>query len=247
MPRFTITVVLALATLGALARPALADRRSFTQTYEYMTLPKGETELEFYSTQARSTWDSDTPQRFDFAVEIEHGISHHWDLALYHVFSQTAAGAESQPFGLSEIKLESRYRFAERGELPVDSLLYVEAVKLFGESVYELELKGVVARDVGALTLVANLSGEIAVGKDVDETEVEPGFAAGATYELMPALKLGAEVWGKLDLESSSTEVSVGPAVSWSPSPSLFVAGTAGFGFADADAFALSAIVGLHI
>src|SRR5678816_4741675 len=96
---------------------AHADVRSFTQTYEYSTTPQGTTDLELWHTQARRTWDSDTPQRFEQIVEIEHGLTDKWDMAFYTVFEQVNGDAmTAEPYHFSEAKLETRYRLADRGE-----------------------------------------------------------------------------------------------------------------------------------
>src|SRR5947208_2997434 len=54
-------------------------------------------------------------------VELEYGLTDHWDLALYHVFAQEAGA-----FKFDSWRAETRYRFAEKGEWPVDLLLYFE-------------------------------------------------------------------------------------------------------------------------
>lgn len=212
---------------------ASADRRSFTYTYEYMTTPAGQTEVELWHTQSRDTWDSSSPQRFQQQVEIEHGITDHWDAAMYTAFSQVAASTPeaSQPFGLDAVRLESRYRFAERGQWPVDTVAYLEVSKDFGKGVYELEAKAILARDFDRLTVAANLIGEVELGHDVPETEFEFGFAGGATYEVTPKLHLGAETWGGFG--EYDTRVSVGPAIGLAPSPGFWLALTTGFGLTE--------------
>lgn len=245
--------VSAVLLVAALAVPTVAhaDRRAFTRTYEYMTMPQGQTEVEIYTTQTRATFDGATsPQTFDLQLEIEHGITDRWDVSLYHVFSQSTDGmGGGSPLALSELKLRSRYRFAERGELPVDVLAYGEVVKEFGAGVYALEGKAIVARDFGRATVAANLIAEAELGNDVDETELELGWAAGVTYEATPAWKLGAETWGDFEAEHpDELAASVGPALSWAPSPNLWVSTTAGFGVTDeAAAFSVRAILGLGL
>src|SRR5574338_894979 len=83
---------------------AHADRRMFTSTYEYKTVPEGHTALEFWHTESRDTWDNTTPQHLEHILEIEHGLTDHWDAALYTVFEQVASGTaggvmtDSEPF-----------------------------------------------------------------------------------------------------------------------------------------------------
>jgi len=227
-------VALGLTVLFA-SPSARADRRLFTSTYEYKTVPEGHTALELWHTESRDTWDADTTQRMEHILEIEHGLTDHWDAALYTVFTQTAAEdpALSEGLALHEMKLETRYRFADRGEWPVDVLAYGELGKEFGDSVYEIEGKAIVARDFDNLTVAANVIAELEVGHDVPESELEIGWAAGASYELHPKLNIGVETFGSYE-EEKGTELLVGPAVSVAPSSGLWAAFTAGFGVTDA-------------
>lgn len=231
MNRTRATVVFAVLLSASIA---FADRRSFTNTYEYATTPEGHTEVELWHTQSRDTWDSGSPQRFQQQVEIEHGITDHWDAALYTAFSQVAASNPdiAQPFGLDAVRLESRYRFAERGEWPVDTVAYLEVSKDFGKGIYELEGKAIVARDFEKLTVAANVIGEVELGHDVPEPEFELGFAGGATYEVSPKLRLGAETWG--GFSEDATKVSIGPAIGLGLSPGFWLALTTGLGLTDA-------------
>jgi hypothetical protein len=147
---------------------------------------------------------------------------------------------------LGEIKLETRYRLAERGEWPVDTLLYFEVAKDFGASAYEVEGKLMGARDFGALTAALNLISEVKFGQDTAETELELGWAAGVTYQAHPKLRLGAESWGAI--EDSEVAASLGPALSVAPASDFWVALTAGFGLTDeADAFSAHAIFGIEL
>ena len=229
-------------------RYAAADVRSFTQTYEYTTMPQGKTALELWHTQSRSTWDATTPQAFQQILEIEHGITDKWDVALYNVFEQVSAGDPmiAEAYHFSEVKLETRYRLADRGMWPVDTLLYFEIAKEFGGSVYEAEAKVIGARDFDKLTVAANAIAEIKFGKDVPETEPEFGFAVGAAYSMDPKLRLGAESWGAF--AEGEAALSVGPALSVAPVGNLWLAVTAGFGLTDdADAFRARAIIGIEL
>lgn len=238
---------------AALVQPstAHADRRTFTRTYEYTTMPQGQTELEIYSTQSAQRFTEAAPRSFEMQLEIEHGITDRFDLGLYHVFKQVSAedATVAQPFHFSDIKLRGRYRFAERGELPVDLLAYLEMAKEFGEGVYEAEGKLIVARDVGQVLLAANLITEVEFGPDVAETELELGWAVGAAIEVMPALRLGVESYGGFEAEEpEELAASVGPSVSWASSGKLWVAGTAAFGVTDeADRFSGRLILGIDL
>lgn len=228
--------------------PAHADRRSFTETYEFATVPQGHTAIEIWHTQARGTWDADTPLALQNILEIEHGITDRWDAALYQVFEQSSTGdpVTSEAFHFSELKLETRYRLAERGEWPIDTLLYFEVAKEFDESVYELEGKVIGARDFDKLTVAANAIVEVKVGKDAEETEPEFGWAIGATYEVHPKLRIGAETYGAI--EEEEVAAAVGPAISVAPASNFWFAATAAFGLGDeAEAFRGRIILGIEL
>lgn len=238
MKRFAVALLLSVPALIG-SSSARADRRLFTATYEYKTLPEGHTAVELWHTESRDTWDADTAQRMEHILEIEHGITDHWDAALYTVLTQDAGGVTNDgsavtgtPLSLHAMKLETRYRFADRGEWPVDVLAYGELSKQFGESVYEIEGKAIVARDFDALLVAANVIGAVEVGHDVPETELEIGWAVGASYEVHPKLNVGVETFGSHE-EEKGTKALIGPALALAPSSGLWATFTAGFGLND--------------
>lgn len=243
MKRFAVALFL---LVPALSSTATADRRLFTYTYEYKTVPQGHTALEFWHTEARDTWDPDTAQSMESRLEIEHGLTDHWDAAIYFVFGQTASnqpGVPPQPYSFEEIKLETRYRFADRGEWPVDVLAYGEVVKVFGEGVYELEGKAVLARDFDNVTAALNIIGAL---EFEPKPEPEFGYAAGLSYELHPKFALGAETYAKITEYEKS--FAGGPAFAVAPSSNLWLTFTLGFGFNDeAPALAGRLILGVEL
>jgi hypothetical protein len=230
----------------ALTSTASADRRLFTYTYEYKTVPQGHTAIELWHTESRATWDADTTQSMEHILEIEHGLTDRWDAAIYTVFEQTASNnpaVESEPFSFHEIKLETRYRFADRGEWPVDVLAYGEVVKVFGEGVYEIEGKAILARDFDNLTAAVNIIGAL---EFEPEAEPEFGYAAGLAYELHPKLSIGAETYAKITEYEQS--FAGGPAIAVAPSANAWLTFTLGFGFNDeAPALAGRFILGVEL
>src|SRR5689334_2182094 len=92
--RMRITIYLSTLLGALLAAPeARADRRTLIRAYEYMTQPKGNLELEIWN-------EVEAPKQggFDAAatvhrIELEYGLTDHWDVALYHVFAQAPAEA----------------------------------------------------------------------------------------------------------------------------------------------------------
>ena len=243
MKRFA--VVCALSPL-MFASTASADRRLFTYTYEYKTVPQGHTAIELWHTEDRATWDPDTVQGLESILEIEHGLTDRWDAAIYTVFEQTASNnpaVESTPFSFHEIKLETRYRFADRGEWPVDVLAYGEVVKVFGEQIWEIEGKAILARDFDKFTAALNIIGAL---EFEPEAEPEFGYAAGLSYEVHPKFSVGAETYAKITEYEQS--FAGGPALAVAPAANLWLTFTLGFGFNDeAPALAGRFILGVEL
>jgi len=207
-------------TLGIIFAPALlllllpagaqADRRSFVRAYEYATQPEGNLELEIWNelvAPRSGVSDSIITNR----IELEYGLTDHWDAALYHVFQQ----GPDAGFHLDSWRLESRYRLAEKGEWPVDLMLYLEGERpaALGEP-FELEEKLIVARDFGRVGLVANLVAEekLLRGDLGRRYEVD----LGARYEIAAALRVAAEVWTIQEVKPGQTVGSyfAGPSLS---------------------------------
>ena len=251
-------IILSALSLSLLAQAgvASADRRAFTHTYEYMTIPKGDLELEFYNTESRAEFKRETVRNFEQQIEIEYGITSRWDISLYQVFKQTTDNADpagSSPYHYDKWKVRTRYRFSERGQSAVDTLLYFEFQKKFNKDEFTFEPKLILARDFGKVTAALNIIPELELEEEPDgekELEFEPGWAFGVTYEVSPKLKLGGETFGKWKSPGNNNDVSasVGPSVSWAPSSKLWATVNAGFGVTDkSDDFTVRFIVGLGL
>ncbi len=249
----TIIIFLAASSLG-LAAAAQADRRAFTRTYEYVTQAEDALELEYYLTQSQADMSQASTRSIEQQVEIEYGLTNRWDISIYQVYSQPSGGG----LYYSATKLRTRYRFSERGINPVDVLAYLELIRPSLGSSWKLEPKLVLAKDIGKVTVAVNLIPEFvftqAGGADggSTETEFEPGWALGVTYEASPKWKLGAETWGSMeeafDSEARTTELYAGPAVSFAPSEKFWIAATAGFGLnEDAKDFSARTIIAVGL
>lgn len=220
---------------------AAAEPRSFTQTYEYPTLPEGEADVALWHAQSQTNWHTPTVQRFAEQLQISYGVTERLEAALFTVFTQTT----DQAFAFDALRAEGRYRFVDRGEWPVDVALHVEAAKEFGRSIYDLAGQLELARDFDRVTAAGNLIATRAVGHDAAGAQVELAWAGGLSYEVVPKLRVGAETWG--GRSKSLTRTEVGPTLAIAPSPRLWLAVTAGFGVNDAsDAFSGQLIVGLR-
>jgi hypothetical protein len=200
------------------ASTALADRRAYGTTYEAVTAPRGELDVETWTTIAPQGEVDGGPSSRGMRemIELEYGITDRWDVALYNMLDMITAGETSS--GYAGFKVETRYRPADRGEWFVDPVLYLEFQQLYrGDAQQKLEGKLILAKDIGNLNIAANLAVEEERLTDATwNTEVE--YAAGTSYALSPAWMLGAEIFGKAEkgemggIENRSW---AGPAVSW--------------------------------
>jgi hypothetical protein len=221
--RITFKINSGLAACAALAATftastARADRRAYATTYEAVTAPKGELDVEMWSSYARDGELDDGPPSKGLRnmVELEYGLTDRWDMALYNLLDTTSASADT---GYAGAKLETRYRLLPAGSWLVDPIIYFELQVLrHGDAAEKLETKLILARDQGPWNVAFNLAAEaehLVKGGWVPETE----YALGVSRELAgPALKLGLEVFGKAEKDPGA-DVSVfawtGPALSW--------------------------------
>ena len=226
--RITISLNALLAAL-LLAPAARADRRTMIRAYEYMTQPQGNLELEIWN-------DVEAPKDggFDAAVvtsrvELEYGITDHWDMALYHVFQQEPGAS----FKFDSWRLETRYRLFEQNVLPVDIILYLEAERPVDFSApWEIEEKVILEKTFGRFALVGNIVGEQKPGHAGQGYAWE--FDVGARYEVVPQLRLAAEFWTIRETVGGNTEATyfLGPSISWATGKFWLQLG-AGFGLGD--------------
>jgi hypothetical protein len=259
--RITFKIILPLlAGAAALAvtlpaRPARADRRAYATTYEAVTAPKGELDVEMWSSYAHAGELLDGPPSRGFRnmLELEYGLTDRWDVALYNLLDVTS---DSTNTGYAGLKLETRYRLLEPGTWILDPVLYFEFQYLrHGDAKEKFEIKLILARDQGPWNFAVNLAAEaehLVLGGWVQETE----YAAGVSRELAgPAFKLGVEAFGKAEKapgESVQVFAWAGPALSWATRfqrgmEGLWVTVGGGHGLtSDSDAWYGRAIVGLQ-
>ncbi len=238
--RMRIILVISIA----FAAGARADRRSFVRAYEYATQPKGNLEVEL--------WNEIEPPKGDISaavvtnrIELEYGLTDHWDIALYHVFEQ--GGPEHASLRFDSWRVESRYRLAERGEWPVDVMLYLEGERPSAlEDPFELEEKLILAKDLGRFGLVLNLVGEQKIFRGAERKwEVD----LGARYEVVPQLRIAAEAWTLQSVTSTGTTRSwyAGPSVSVA-SERVWVQAGVGVGLGDSSsAFQFRSVLGFNL
>lgn len=209
MSKLRLIGLMTLACAGLVADAARADRRGYVWTYEYMSMPKGEFEIEYYLTgKVPDVDDFDNRNTWEHQAELEYGITDRWDVAVYQRWQQTNTDTRDT-FEYTGTKLRTRYRLGERGMYPLDTLFYLEYIR--PDSAHEpdfLEAKLVLAKDIGKLNVAYNQIIETGISHD-GETEHE--YALGLGYEFNPAWRVALESTGNFTEDSCY----LGPTISW--------------------------------
>jgi hypothetical protein len=120
--------------------------------------------------------------------------------------------------GYAGFKIETRFRPVLTGTLPLDPILYAEFQQLYrGDANQTYELKLILARDFERVNVAFNVAVEEERTADATwNTELE--YAAGTSYEISKAFKVGAEIFGKAEknvMNEVENRLWAGPCVSW--------------------------------
>ncbi|MBI5399654.1 hypothetical protein HZB07_03460 [Candidatus Saganbacteria bacterium] len=188
--------------------PSHADRRSYVWTYEYVTMPRGMAEVEYYNTLEYPDTTNSKVNTWKHWVELEYGLTDNWDVSMYQTFKQTNTAA-ANTLSYDGFKLRTRYRLGERGSNPLDTLLYAELIEpndLSKAGVFEGKI--ILAKDIRTL----NFSYNYIIKRELTEAaKTENEFAAGASIELRPTFKIGLEAKGNY----TTGKHYAGPTISW--------------------------------
>lgn len=201
-----LTILMAVLLLPL---DSFADRRSFVWTYEYMTMPEGEAEIEYYVTSKLPDRSNRENSNWEHQFELEYGITNRWDISLYQTFRQKNTGTGST-LEYNKFKVRTRYRLGEKGQYLVNPLIYLEYLRAADLSdPARLEAKLILAKDIGRFSLAYNQIAEEEF-KDNGKKEIENKYAFGISYEINPKFKVGLESTGNY----SETKYSLGPTIS---------------------------------
>jgi hypothetical protein len=198
------TVIFGLLILF-LCTNAYADRRNYVWTYQYVTMPKGQGELEFYQTTKLNETDS-----WEYRLEVEQGLTDHWDISVYQIFKQD----EGESFKWDAVQLRTRYRIGEEGMYFLDPLLYFEYNRKTDlKKPNKLEAKVILAKTVEKFNLAINPVYEYFFAPG---SEHEIGLDVGMSWQFHPVFTAGIESTTRIEFEDDETETSsyMGPTVS---------------------------------
>jgi hypothetical protein len=200
------------------AQPLSADQRNYVWTYQYMTMLKGQSELEFYQTTKLRETDN-----WEYRIELESGLTERWDFSIYQIFSQD----EGDAFKWNAVQLRTRYRLGEQGQYFMDPLLYLEYNrKVDLDKPHKLEGKLILAKTVERFNLAVNPVYEVFFSPG---TEHEAGLDVGMSWEFSRRFSLGVESTSRWEFDNGDTEASsyLGPTISLSAGKVWYALGAA--------------------
>src|SRR5450432_4726627 len=95
--KYRLALLFPALAVALASAPARADRRAYGTTYEAVTAPKGELDVEMWSTYARDGEVLDGPPARGFRnmLELEYGITDRWDMALYNLLDTDTTTGET--------------------------------------------------------------------------------------------------------------------------------------------------------
>ncbi len=205
--RTIMSGMLLLVILGA--NSAKADRRSYVWTYEYQTMPRGESELEYYlTTKVPDLHNTEDKNTWQHQAEYEYGLTDRWDIAVYQRWQQTNTKSEDT-FEYTGTKLRTRYRLGEKGMYPLDTLLYLEYIRPDSSGEAQImEGKLILAKDFDKFNIAYNQILKVGIN---DKGGNENEYALGMNYEFNPRWTFGFESAGNY----TEDKYYIGPTVSW--------------------------------
>ena len=176
--------------IGITALPAQAHGREYLLNQHYQTAERGEWELEFYNDMNFTDAGRDATYNSKHQLELEYGLTDHFQLAYYEVYTwDRAKDWEREAF-----KIEAKLRLAEAGQWPVDVALYSEYKNPDGRrDVHsdELENKVILGKAFGPWDLIGNVVFEKRLNTHSDWAFE---YTAAVSCAITPRTRLGLEL-----------------------------------------------------
>lgn len=175
---------------GLIPHKALADKRRYVWTYEYLTMDRGEGEIEQYLTFSSPDAGAQKGRTTsDLWLEYEVGMSDRFDFSVYNMFQQKP----DQSLKYVGYKFRWRYRFGEKNRYLMDPLLYLEYKGKPDFSEHGVEFKLILAKDWGKWNTALNPYVEL---NRKSQWKTTPKYAVGVSYQPHKLLSIGVEIKG---------------------------------------------------
>ena len=220
IPSSPLTAVTFFAVFFLFVCSGRAGARRFTYVYEATTAAPRSVESENWITWRTSPREERRFNAVDFRNEIEFGVTDHLQVGIYLADwgYREDPGANEHGFRYQTSALELIYNLTN----PTTDLL---GLALYGEvrggpEVLELESKVILQKNLGDFVVAYNGTLEAKwEGEHLEEEDGEFSQSFGVSYEISPALLLGAELLHEIDLpdwsEPGDSIVYGGPNVSY--------------------------------
>jgi len=169
---------------------AEAHLRDYLINEPYYTAKQGEFEVELRNDGHFTEADNSRTYNSEHQLELEYGLTNHFQLAYYEVYTWD----QTKQWDRDAFKVEAKLRFAEAGQWPVDIALYTEYKNPDGHrrlNSDELENKIIMSKDVGPWNFISNFTFERKLNVH-DEWHFE--YTAGASYALSARTRVGLEL-----------------------------------------------------
>jgi hypothetical protein len=178
-----------------------AGARRFTYVYEATTAAPGSIESENWITWSTSPREERRFNAVDFRNEIEFGVTEHFQASVYVADwgYREDPGSNEHGFSYQDSAIELIYNLTN----PTTDLL---GLALYGEfrggpEELELESKVILQKNVGRFVIAYNGTLEATwEGDRLEERGGELSQSFGVSYEVSPALLLGAELLHEIDI-----------------------------------------------
>lgn len=188
---------------------AHSDMRSYVWTYEYMIMERGKAEIEHYLTiSAPKLNDIRGNATIEHKLEVEIGMTKHFDFSIYQNFVQAKGGS----FQYTGFDLRARFLIGEKNQFLLDPLIYIEYGSDATLSSHKFEGKLILANDIGRFNFAFNPIFEL---EHESETEFSFGYAFGTRYEFSKLFRVGFELKGNKDAHYVGFVVSHGEENLW--------------------------------
>ena len=155
----------------------------------YETAEKGEFEVEFYDDLNLSDLDNDNTYHSKHQIEFEYGITDHFQIAYYEVYTWDRTDDRER----DALNIEAKWRFAEAGEWPVDAALYTEYENPNGRRDVksdESENKIILGKEFGPWSVVGNFVFEKKINT---KSHWDYEYTVGTNYRIGPETRMGIE------------------------------------------------------
>ncbi len=171
------------------------------EVYPYETAGPGEMELESLNSYViNGQRDAEPGQAITHhlwrtSLEMVYGVTDHLEAAGYLDLALTANGR----FDYAGGRVRGRYRFLEKDQIPINLGLYAELElpnRRFDENDIELELRLILERDLGPLTVRLNPIFEKSLSGADSSGGMEFQYAAKLFYRFRPWMMPGIEFYG---------------------------------------------------